>query len=135
MSVKLFDTTFGLLERAMDLRLRRHQVLSSNVANAETPNFRARELDFAGELRRMIGEDGKGLMKTDPKHMDLGGQNSAHVVLDNTAPMGADGNNVDLDLAMGKLSDNSQAYESAGEYMTMKLRMIRLAASGGRGGV
>ena len=133
--MKLFDSTFGALERALDLRFKRHVVLSSNVANSETPNYRAREVNFAGELKRVL-DTGKtqDLKTTHTKHLETGLRETSHIVLDKSMPIGADGNSVDLDIAMGKLSANSRAYTGAATLITMKLRTIRTAARG-RGGI
>src|SRR5262245_24580997 len=116
-SMKLFNNTFDLIERSMDLNFRRHALLSSNIANSETPGYRARELDFAGELQKVLGESQDPVMKTDPRHMDLASGSMSHVVMDDSGAMGADGNNVDLDISMGKLADNSRQYSNAANWL------------------
>lgn len=123
--MKLFDSTFLGLEKSLDVRFKRHVLLTSNVANSETPNYRARELDFAGSLEKAMGEDQSALVKTDPKHMDVGMSQGEHIVYDNSAPMGSDGNNVDLDITMGKVSANARAYENSVNLLSQKLRIIR----------
>lgn len=132
--MKLFDNSFVALEKSLDLRFRRHSALASNIANAETPNYKARELDFAGELERAIGRDNEGLIKTNPSHMDLSSSEGAHIVYDNSMPVGADGNNVDLDISMNRLADNSRGYMSAVSLLTVKLRLLRSVARGSSGG-
>lgn len=129
----LFDKTFSAIEKKLDLHLKRHAVLSSNVANADTPNYIAREVDFAGELKRALGTAEEPLAKTDARHIDVSGSQQAHVVLDHSGAVGADGNNVDLDLAMGKLASNARKYNHAANLLSMKLMIIRMAARG-RGG-
>ncbi|MCB0345910.1 MAG: flagellar basal body rod protein FlgB [Bdellovibrionales bacterium] len=134
--MKIFDSTFSMIERAMDLRTRRHAVLASDIANSETPGYRAREVDFAGELNRMMTNGTQSeVAQTNPKHMDLSLNEASHIVFDDTGAVGGDGNNVDLDIALGKISDNGRRYSAATNYLNMKLRLIRFAASGGRGGV
>ena len=125
--MKLFDDTFTGLERALDLRFKRHMVLSSNVANSETPKYRARELDFAGQLEKAFGEPEAGikLEQTNPGHMDLTMSAGDYVTFDTSGAMGADGNNVDLDIQMGKISSNGRSYEGAASLMTQKLRLLR----------
>jgi len=130
----LFDKTMGGIQKALDLRFKRHLVLGSNIANASTPNFQAREVDFAGELQRAFGDNSGAIKKTDSRHMDLSSSEAAHVVIDNKGAMRDDGNNVDLDIAMGKLGSNSDSYSSATNYMSIKLRLLRMVANG-RGGV
>ena len=128
--MNIFDKTMSALEKQMDLRFKRHVVLSGNIANNETPKYRAREVDFAGELSRVL-TDGKGtLRKTDEKHFNLGGHNkSSHVVFDESGAVNADGNNVDLDIQMGKLSSNARAYSGATNLLQMKLRIFRLISN------
>ena len=132
--MELFDTTFSAVEKALDLRTKRHMLLSSNVANSETPNYRSRELDFAGELQKALDQNPSPVEKTNPMHLDIGSSQAERIVLDNSGAMGADGNNVDLDIAMGKLSSNVRAYNDAVGYLAMKLRLLRGAITGAAGG-
>lgn len=132
--MKLFDTTFNALNKALDMRYKRHLVLSSNVANTETPNYQAREVNFAGELQRAMHGPDATLTKTNAMHMDLSSSEGAHVVIDQRAPIGADGNTVDLDVQMGKLSSNARSYTNDAELLSIKLRLLRQATSA-RGGV
>ena len=131
----IFDKTMSVLERQMDLRFKRHVTLAGNVANNETPNFRAREVDFAGELKRII-HDGEGkLNKTNPKHLNGTGMNrGSHIIYDDSGAVGSDGNNVDLDIQMGKMSSNARSYTGAASLLQMKIRIFRLL-SRGRGGI
>ena len=129
--MKLFNNTMEAIERTMDQRIRRHTLLTSNVANSETPNYRARDMDFGAELEKILNKQPEdSLVKTSEKHMDTARLSEAHVILDNEGAMGADGNNVDLDLAMGKLSENSRAYQSAVNLLGVELRLIKNAARG-----
>ena len=130
--MKIFDKTMEVMEKSLDVRMKRHALLVSNVANAETPGYRARDLDFGGEIEAAMNR-GSEIQKSNPKHMDLSGSDGAHAVLDDGGAMRADGNNVDLDLAMGKLAQNAGAIESTADYLTLKLRLLRLAARSGGG--
>lgn len=132
--MKLFDKTCDVIEKSMDLRFRRHMVLSSNVANSETPNYQARELDFSGELDKALGRGSEPVVKTNPLHMDLASGSGSHTVLDTSGAMGADGNNVDLDIAMGKIAENSRAYSNATTWLGVQLRLLKTAARGRVGG-
>ncbi|HQH27400.1 MAG TPA: flagellar basal body rod protein FlgB, partial [Oligoflexia bacterium] len=93
----LFDNTLKALERSLDLYYKRHQILASNAANSETPKYQARELDFAGELDKALGNAAEPLVKTNPLHMDLTTSEGPRILPDNTGAVGADGNNVDID--------------------------------------
>jgi len=124
--MKVFDQTLNGLERAMDLRFKRHALLSSNVANSETPGYRARELDFAGQLEKAFtSKPTSEVAKTNSGHMDVSSLTSEHIVFDNDGATGSDGNNVDLDIAMGKVSANARAYESAAGLVSQKFRFMK----------
>ena len=131
--MKIFDKTYDVLERKLDLYARRHEVLAGNVANNETPNFRARELNFAGELEKALSGSEGVLKRTDAQHLDVSGSEGAHVVFDNSGAVGADGNNVDLDISMGKLMANSRTYGETVDILSSKLQILKLVL-GSRGG-
>ena len=128
--MKLFDETFDALERKLDLHFRRHMLLTGNIANAETPNYRAREYDFSGELSKALGMDDSQVKKTNPLHMDAGEESGSHVVFDNSGPMAANGNNVDLDLQLGKLGSNERGFANATNFLLIKFRILRTLATG-----
>ncbi len=125
---KLFDRTVPGLEKALDLNWRRNEAITSNIANAETPQYRAVDVDFAGELERAFqSKNQSALKKTDSKHMDLMSNGSARLVADLSGATKGDGNNVDLDTQMGRLVYNSGKYSIAASMVRKKLRMLRTA--------
>lgn len=124
---KIFNETIPGLEKALDLRWRRNQAISSNIANAETPTYKARELDFAGELNKAFEKQDQALTITDERHIDTRGFATAHLMTDRSGATKADGNNVDIDIQMGKLADNSAAYGIAANLLRKKLEFIRNA--------
>ena len=132
--MKIFDSTFGATEKTLDMSNKRHAILSANIANEETPNYIARDYSFSSEIEKAMGIEDKALLKTNESHLDMNGSSRDHVYLDKSMPVGADGNNVDLDIEMGKLSANSRDYKNALNLLTVKLRMLRAAISGGKGG-
>ncbi len=131
--MKIFDNSFQAIEKRLDLTLKRHALLSGNIANHETPNYKARDYDFAGEVEKAMGTNDGALQKTSNRHMDLSGSSEAHVMLDNSTAVGNDGNNVDLDIAMGKLSANSRSYQQSLNLLTAQLKFLKAGISG-RGG-
>jgi flagellar basal-body rod protein FlgB len=124
--MKIFGPTLNGMEKALDVRFKRHALLASNVANSETPNYKARELDFAGQLEKAFGERNPNeMVRTAPGHMDLTLSEGEHIVFDNSTQVGADGNNVDLDISMGKISSNARAYESAAGLISQQFRFVK----------
>ena len=124
---RLFDNNFNGVQKMLDLTWRRNEALTSNVANAETPGYRAVDVTFAGELEKAFGNSQSTLQKTNGRHMDTVSQGMSHMVEDFSGMTRADGNNVDLDVQMGKLAMNSGQFSLAAELVRKKMQIIRNA--------
>jgi len=115
----------------MDLTWRRNQALTSNIANAETPLYRAVDIDFASELDQAFGKIDTTVSKTDSKHLDVTSHSAAHFIEDYSGATKPDGNNVDIDLEMGRLAQNNGDYTNAARLMRRQLSMIHKAITTG----
>ena len=136
MSSGVFDNTIGTLSQSMDLRLMKQNVVSSNIANADTPGFKSKEIDFEQELREALGE-------TD--ELALAGEDARHIVPREGQPIepeiyddpngveSLDGNTVDRAAEMAKLAENQILYSSSVEAMKKKIGMARYAITEGGG--
>ncbi len=122
---KLFDQTFPGLSKSMDLAWKRNQAITSNISNAETPQYRAVDLDFAGELERAFGNHKEELKVTNEKHMDIAAESAAHLVPDLSGATKPDGNNVDLDIQMGQMAYNSGKYSASANMLRKKLSILK----------
>ena len=132
-----FDGTISLLQKSLNVRSVQHQVLSSNVANADTPNYKAFEVAVDEELRKLdTGRPRIQLARTRSSHLPVGRADADRVTLKNSPAPGlslrADGNTVDLDRAMGELSENTIKYKTSAQLISMKLKDLRNAIIGGR---
>lgn len=122
MSNILFDSVMQGLNSALTLHQRRHEVLASNLANVETPRFRARDLDFGRTLEEAFeGRNAAG--DTGPR---------AELVEDRSGPPRADGNTVDLDFQMAKLGANGGRYVALARVLGVRLALLRQAIEGSR---
>ena len=119
MPTPLIDPVFDGLARALDVHHRRHEVLATNLANVETPGFRAQELDFRGALSRAFDRTEEAARP-------------ASLMEDTSAPARADGNTVDLDLQMAKLAENAGRYTALTRMLGRRIALVRLAIDGGR---
>ena len=125
---KIFDKTIPGLEKALDLTWKRNEALSSNISNAETPKYRAVDVNFSGELEKAFGELQSTLVKTNEKHMDIGNASGqSHLSPDLSGATKPDGNNVDIDIQMGRLAFNSGKYTMAANLMRKKLSLLKNA--------
>jgi flagellar basal-body rod protein FlgB len=129
---KIFDNTMPGLTKALDLTWRRNQAITSNIANAETPQYRAVDVNFERELNSAFGQQEGALKTTNTKHLDEVGSQNAHLTSDISGATKADGNNVDIDIQMGKLAYNSGQYSIATNLMRKKLGNLRRIISESR---
>lgn len=124
--MRIFDRTIQLLERTLDLRSARQRVIASNLANEETPGYRASELNFMDQLRSAHhGRLPVVLAATQPRHFGLHGAQGVQAVAGklNEVPAGdlpLDANSVNLELEMAKLSDNAMQYNTAATILAKK---------------
>lgn len=124
--MRIFDRTIQLLERTLDLRSARQRVIASNLANEETPGYRASELNFMDQLRSAHqGRLPVVLAATQPRHFGLHGPQGVQAIAGklNEVPAGdlpLDANSVNLELEMAKLSDNAMQYNTAATILAKK---------------
>jgi flagellar basal-body rod protein FlgB len=120
-------------QQALALRGHRQQLIASNIANADTPNFKARDIDFKSALANALG--GKAgsppLMQTSTRHLQaaLGGLN-AQVQYRTETQSSVDGNTVNVDLERGQFAENAVYYEAALTFVNGQLRSLQTAIQG-----
>jgi flagellar basal-body rod protein FlgB len=128
-------------EAALSLRSQRQQLLASNIANADTPNFKARDIDFASALQGVMARTTPpaGVLKTSaPAH--LGGTAQAAGTLPDGTPLqyrgvvqgAVDGNTVDMDVERNQFADNAIRYEAGITMINMQIRGLMAAIQGGQ---
>jgi flagellar basal-body rod protein FlgB len=136
MSNSGFDPTIGALNTSLNLRLLNQNVISSNIANADTPGYKAKAVEFESALRDALGVgDQSRAMGTDPNHI-------VHKSTDPVEPMiyedpngieSLDGNTVDRASEMVKLAENQLLYDASVEMLKKKLGLLKYAISEGGG--
>jgi flagellar basal-body rod protein FlgB len=111
-------------------------VLSSNIANLDTPNYKAVELAVAEEIKdsRSSGSSIQ-LVQTQPGHLPLKHDPADHLQLKAAKPpefsLRGDGNTVDLDRTMGDLAENTLLYKAAAQLISRKFSGLKSAIRGG----
>lgn len=132
--VSHLDSEFRFLQKALDLRAYRQQVLASNIANADTPNYKARDFDFAKELSRAVdGQSGKvELRTTSARHLSPKQGNPLGVDLGYRNPLqpSIDGNTVDMDIERAQFTDNAVHYQFAVDRISSKVKSLLSAIQG-----
>jgi flagellar basal-body rod protein FlgB len=140
--MKVFDRTLDILERALDARGLRHEVLASNLANANTPGFVPRDVDFPAAMARASEGSldarpeapmGDILLASAGSPLSVPGTAGQVVVQSPGAAAGLDGNAVDVDRALVALAENAIQYGAAARAAGKKLAILRYVASDGVG--
>jgi flagellar basal-body rod protein FlgB len=109
----MLDHLAGQLERYMDLLSTRQRLVASNIANADTPGYVTRDIDFQSELRSAGG--------VAPRVIDAPGLG-----------MKNDGNNVSLDREARLLAENALRFQMASNLLRSQLRVVRSAIEAGK---
>ena len=108
-----FDKAIGVQAAALKLRSERNQVLAENLANADTPNYKARDFDFKAAMRQAQG-DAMSLRRTDAKHIEPSGMGPTDPKLLYRVPMNPslDGNTVESQTEQAAFSENAVNYQA-----------------------
>jgi flagellar basal-body rod protein FlgB len=124
-------------ETALNLRAQRQQLLASNIANADTPNFKARDIDFNKALQGALAKGGPTqapeLAKTDTVHLSSKNGNTVGgaPLLYRTEQQGnVDGNTVNMDAERNQFTDNAIRYEAGLTLINAQIRKMLSAIQG-----
>ncbi|MEE9391620.1 MAG: flagellar basal body rod protein FlgB [Planctomycetota bacterium] len=118
--MSITDGRIAVLARAMDATALRHQITATNIANINTPQYRAQELDFESTFRDALR---RGDLK---EAVNV----SAKVVEREGAKVKADGNSVHLEHEFGVLQKNAMMFDIYSSILRGKLQMMKRAISG-----
>jgi len=127
------DNAFGFQEKVLALRGYRQQVIASNIANADTPNYKAMDIDFASSLRQAQGGlGGVTLAKTSEGHMSAKGASltGAKPMYRTSVQPSIDGNTVDTNIEQAQFSENALQYLSTLQFINGKIQSQMLALKG-----
>jgi flagellar basal-body rod protein FlgB len=134
------DDYLRFQETALSLRSQRQELLASNIANADTPNFKARDIDFSNALQGALsraGQPANQLATTTAAHMPQGAPDGSQLpdgtqVLYRGVTQGAvDGNTVDMDVERNQFADNAVRYEAGITAINAQIKTMMAAIQGG----
>ncbi|PWR02573.1 flagellar basal body rod protein FlgB [Meridianimarinicoccus roseus] len=118
----------GIHADALILRERRNEVLASNIANAATPHFKARDFDFAAELQRAAG--GGPLAVTNAAHIVHGDAPAGQMGYRVPVNPSLDGNTVEMPVEQMEFSENTVRYQTSLELLNRKISGLTRAIRG-----
>jgi flagellar basal-body rod protein FlgB len=125
-----FDKAFGIHPQALALRARRTEVLAANLANADTPGYKAQDIDFKTALSR-VSSQSSTLKTTHSGHLQAN-QSVMGERLMYRIPLqpSLDGNTVDSQVEQAKFAENALQYQANLQFMTGKITGLRSAIRG-----
>jgi len=132
----LFGGPVPVMEKVLNLRSMKHNLMTSNIANIDTPNYKAFDLVIEDSLKNKENNSSMiSLNRTDPDHfssreIQTGGIRTKLVKAPQSIEKG-DKNTVDLDWAMGKMMENNLMYDAMIQVISKKFNSIKIAIQGG----
>jgi len=127
------DKVFGVSPQVLTVRAQRTELISSNLANADTPGYKARDIDFGDTMLRVRGE-GEGLQKTNARHLNahsIGGDGmQSEVLYRMPLQLSLDGNTVETHREHSEFMENAIRYQASLNFLNGRIKSILLALRG-----
>ena len=127
------DNLFGLHTQALDTWQRRSEVLASNLANADTPGYLARDVDFKKAMANASGNSNTLAMTiTQPGQINPQAQPAQQLAYRTPTQPSMDGNTVDTQVEQANFAANGVHYQASLSFITAQIHMLRTAITGGQ---
>jgi flagellar basal-body rod protein FlgB len=128
----MFDNVFGIHEQALLLHGQRLSVLANNLANADTPNFKARDIDFAAVLSGSAADADLPVTQTDAAHFSVsnGETSDAELLYRNPYQASLDGNTVEMPVEQAAFSENNVRYQASLTFINNQISLLQFAIAG-----
>lgn len=128
----MFENIFGIHEQALLLHGQRLGVLAANLANADTPGYKARDIDFAAVLSRSEGETQMPLQVTHVAHItfDDADEPAGELKYRNPYQASLDGNTVEMPVEQAAFSENNVRYQASLNFINTRIAEMQLAING-----
>jgi flagellar basal-body rod protein FlgB len=127
-----FNSALGIHQDALVLRARRAEVLANNIANADTPNYKARDLDFRAVLEGETAGSSLSLQRTNRGHQSefLSPDAAADLLYRIPQQPSVDGNTVETQEEMARYTDNALRYQASFQFLNSKFQGLTNAIKG-----
>ncbi len=133
-----FDQAFGIHEKALSLRAKRTEILASNLANADTPNFKAKDFDFKaalGQAEKSMNNSKLNVSSTNVKHLSLSTEalnaDSLEMKYRNPISPSMDGNTVEVNQEQAAFAENSMQYQVSLSFLSSRIQNLMMSIKGG----
>lgn len=127
----MFENVFGIHEKALLLHGQRVSVLANNIANADTPNYKARDIDFSAVLAQ-TGDAPLPLQVTSASHIALAASSvdAAELKYRNPFQASLDGNTVEMAVEQAAFAENNVRYQASLGFINGHIAELQLALNG-----
>lgn len=125
-----FSNALGIHTNAMQLRAERAEVLANNLANADTPGFKARDFNFQDALAGQMGKQGLNMASTHSGHLNGTGSGDGGLLFRNPLQPSIDGNTVETQIEQAEFARNSLNYNASFEFLSGKFKGLKGAIRG-----
>lgn len=128
----LFTGTIALLEKALDYSSVKQNVIAHNIANADTPNYKAKDVQFSAYLHDAL-EKRIQAKRTDERHIPFQSRDpQIQITTRKNLRYHHNGNSVDIDYEMAELAKNQIYYQTMTDILSGKLRTLQTVIRGGK---
>lgn len=128
--MKLFSNTIGNLELGIQSSFFKQKVIANNIANVDTPGYKAKTVDFKDVLNEQIKMEA---YRTNPRHIAFsGGKGNVLITPKVNSSYHHNGNNVDIDQEMAELAENQILYNALIDRLNGKFNSLKNVIKGGR---
>jgi flagellar basal-body rod protein FlgB len=125
------DNLLQFHQNALNLRAFRQQLLAANIANADTPGYKARDIDFAAALRDISAGRGVTLSTSNEKHLGGATRDEPTAALYRGVQQPSiDGNTVDMDMERNRFADNAVHYDANLTFLNSQIKLMLAALQG-----
>jgi len=124
------DSYFGIHAKALVARDHRASQLANNLANANTPNYKAMDVDFNEFLAASIAGSSQQVEVTSPNHINTNADFSANLKYRVSHQMSLDGNTVDKDIETTEFARNALNYQASLSFLDNKMKSMMMALKG-----
>lgn len=124
-----FDKALGIHPQALAMREKRGELLAANMANADTPGYKARDMDFESVFKQNL-QLTQTMERTHTNHFPTQHISEAHTMYRNPNQASLDGNTVEANVEQAKYAENAVQYQASLQFLTNKFSGLMLALRG-----
>jgi len=124
-----FDKALGIHPQALAIREKRSEVLAANLANADTPGYKARDLDFKSILKQNLPE-ARALDRTQAGHFAPQQLLESRLMYRNPNQVSLDGNTVEANVEQARYAENAVQYQASLQFLNNKFSGLMMALRG-----